>query len=294
MEDLIDAEQPIAIETEDEQPEEGSEDVEHGAGDDAEFGDEQPEEGSDTTDEQPAKGSDDDFLTYQDSDGQEVRVSKDDALKAVKGAREAHADYTRKTQILAQERNEAKAKEQQHWQFMQHYEAELATFGALGMQIQQAEQSGELIDPRVLRAYQEAGAALQQRRTQFSQYQEELRAQEVARQQSEVWNHMTSVASDFNKTTLRQMFDYMGQYGFALNELDGLTDKRQVHAFYDLWKKAKAYDALQSRAKKPAPPRKPAPTVSKVATRSGSANREPSTDAEYIAFLERRDKKRRS
>ena len=275
-EELLDNEQPEAESESDD-----------GAEDQVQDGEDQPDEESDAEDEQPEKESSD-FLAYQDSEGKEIRVSKDEAIQAVKDRKEMLADYTRKTQNLARERDMVTHEVTKHWEFLQQHQADIGTLHALGAAIQQAEATGEGINPQVLRAYRETENRLQQSRQQFQQWNE--REKEVAA--SRVWDHMRTVASDFNSDTLVDMFKGAEPYGFSLEELNGITDKRQVHMWYELWKDAKAYRALQAKAKKPVPVKKPAPTVNTVTAKAGSANKAPQTDAEYLAFLERRSKRK--
>lgn len=207
--------------------------------------------------EQTEEDSSDNFLTYED-DGQEVRVTKEEALEAVKARKSMQADYTKKTQSLAAERQQAHAEFQKQMEFTNAHAQTIGQYQSLAQRAQQLESvdwntlhqqdpmqfiqlRAELDDSRI--ALERMGGQLNQQRGAYQQWQQE----QVKAKQSEVWEHMKTVKPDFGKPALKAMFEDAEKYGFEFNELNAMQDKRLIHMWADMHAKAKAYDALQTK-----------------------------------------------
>lgn len=217
----------------------------------------QSETETDPDAEQTEDDSGDQFLTYED-DGKEVRVTKEEALEAVKARKSMQADYTRKTQALATERNQAHAEFQKQMEFTNAHAQTIGQYQTLAQRAQQLESidwnalhqsdpmqfislRAELDDTRV--SLNRMSGQLNEQRNAYQGWQQE----QAKKHQSEVWNHMKTVKPDFDKSYLKSMFEDAEKYGYEFNELNSITDKRLIHMWADLFTKAKAYDSLQTK-----------------------------------------------
>ncbi|QLG87652.1 hypothetical protein HQ393_04940 [Chitinibacter bivalviorum] len=213
---------------------------------------------SDENAEQDASEQEDgDELVEIEIDGKKIKVSKDGADYLLR-----QADYTKKTQALAEERRQAQAEteaaRQQRGQYAQQLQQishvamnELQQLDALDWNalIQENPQQALQLDFRrreLINQFQQAQGQLQQ--VQHIEQQEEFRAHQQSLQ-SEVEQLLTAIPEWKDETVRKaesaQIRDYLLSNGFTQQDVDGLGD----HRAFVLLRKAMAFDKLQ--AKKP-------------------------------------------
>lgn len=261
--------EPEAVEDDaDEQPQEAEED------DDDESDDQEPDEESEEASyesiDQIAEAlglSTDDFLakikTKAKVDGEELEVT----LSELRNGYQREADYTRKTQQVAELRKAVEQQQQEHQTRTEQAHRELAQLTQLNEQSLMAEYQS--IDWNRLRAedpaewsarqqeYQAKHAQIQQWK-QYASQQWELQQQQQAQKQRETmqqllareakaltekipeWKDPQKYASE--RTAVAE---YLAQNGYQENEINSLADHRAVA----LVRKAYLYDQMQSKTK---------------------------------------------
>ena len=238
-------------ETQDESLEEESEETEE-----AESEEEEVEEGSEDTDEEPEVGADDTIVF----EGQEYKI--DDLIKGSL----RQADYTRKTQALAEQRKGMEAAQQQYTAESQAVQAERQQYiNALSQIIQSSAQGLDQfarIDWEALKEedhieylskkdeYREAQEKVQQH--QFAMQQTQQRQSAESENQYKVMirdehNALVEKHPDWADDTKRRelgskLRDYAIAEGYSQDEISTLYDHRALL----ILDKARKYDALQS------------------------------------------------
>lgn len=248
---------------------------------------EQPEDGSTPSDEQIQEGAESEGLEEEqpeeeeeleeDLDGLKVRGKKEQ-LEKLKSERLMQADYTRKTQEVAAER-QAIAAEKQAVEFEKrvHFEnmKEVATFQAIEMKLQEYGQVNwdQLYDEnpayaaklshqmRNLQAQQaQLRASVTQRQEQFTQLQQ----QEAARQASEAYRVLQRDIPGFGQDLVDSLKAYALKTGYTQQEIDAIRSPAVVKSLYK--------DYMIDKAKKSATTRTPV-VQDKPATRVSVASK---------------------
>jgi hypothetical protein len=252
------SEQPEAEEAEAAEAEdtEQAEDEAEADADDADDSEAEPEEDDDTEDE-------DEYETIL-VDGEEVQVTRDELKKGY----QRQADYTRKTQEVAEQRKQVEQERQQYQQTLQQ-------LSERARQYEQAlEQSFEQ-EPDWNRLWQEDPDEYNRQRWEWQDRKERL--QQAQRERQEAERHQQAERQrqfqarvqeehqklvndrlpqwqdpDTAKREKQDVMTYAKQLGYTDDELQYIADSRAVEALY----KAMKYDDLQS--KKPAAKKKAA------------------------------------
>lgn len=196
----------------------------------------------------------DDELEFE-QDGQKVKAKKADVIKAYQDREAMQRDYTQKTQRAAEESRQSQELARAEFEFVNRFAVDVSKVVTLSEQVKQyeqipwqqlAQQDPQLYAVRLSELTElrhqttRAATELQQKKQGFEQYQ----AQTQAHRFTEVWDHMGKVDKAFGKERLNTMFKDSEKYGFRPEELNNISDKRLVHMWSDLHKKAAAYDEI--------------------------------------------------
>lgn len=213
----------------------------------------QPDEESESPEDQAAAQSDEELEFEQD--GQKVKAKKTELIKAFVDRESMQRDYTQKTQRLAEEYRAAQDTARMEFQFVNQFAGEVSQMMQLSSQVQAYErldwQSLAREDPQMYAARlaefteikqqaRDAATNVAQKRSAYMQ----MPLQQATQSQAEVWDHMGKVDKTFNKDRLVKMFEDAREFGFDPRELNAITDKRLVHMWSALHKKAAAYDEI--------------------------------------------------
>lgn len=276
-----------------EQPETDSEALEQEQEPEAEHGPEESQDGEEPEGEAEEDGeaeepeqpeTDSESWTYKDDDGNDVEVTAEEAIEAHKNAKRLQADYTRKQQAFAKQREQELAAVQkqaaEQFQMVEQYQADVGEYQAAAARLNQLQgidwnqafdtdpvTAGKLQAEMVQLQgrMQSAGQRINQKRAQFQQGQ----AQALQQAQAAVWEHMGEKMPGFSKDTLKSMFSDAEKYGFSFEELNTIADKRLIHMWADLFQQAKRTAKLDES--KPAIMKKVAKAPSKAKTAEVSA-----------------------
>lgn len=196
---------------------------------------------------------DEDLEPEDDSEEIEHEGQKHRIPKALKDAFLMQADYTRKTQAVAQERQALEAERNQFRQLSQAEINAQATMIAIDQSIAEYNQidwdAWEDQDPMAANKAWRQFQQLQLRRNtaveQFSQAQQQRtfqEQQEAAKRMEEGTRELAEKIPGWNQEKAAALLDF-GQktYGFTRQELDGIVDPRYVVALHD---------AMQARTSK--------------------------------------------
>lgn len=170
------------------------------------------------------------------------------------------ADYTQKTQALADDRKQAEQALQSKIQEAERYTADLGTLATIGEQVKgyeawlaQAAQRGE--DPQTIaqaqaqylvlrQQHEDTRAGLLNKRQHLMSQAEQQRAQDFQQASQTALEHLGKVIPKFDASThIPALRDYGIKAGFTADELAQTSDKRH---FEVLWK-ASQWDALQDK-----------------------------------------------
>jgi hypothetical protein len=190
-------------------------------------------------------------------DGEEIEVTRDELIRGY----QREADYTRKTQKLAQERKAVdgelmaiKSEREQYSQLLGALQQKLQELEPPEPNWQQLEDEDPLEYARQWTHHQRrqqqrvAIAAEQQRLMVLRQAEQQKHLDEVL--QSEAQKVISAIPEWKDEKVLKAdrqgLLEYGNRLGFTPEELNGITDSRAVLAIYKAYK----YDQLQ--AKKPA------------------------------------------
>jgi hypothetical protein len=266
---LLDAGSQEANPEPEEVPEEEPETEEAEPTEDAEadqFGDDEADADTDDSEAEPEEddGSDEDEYETVLVDGQEVQVTREELKKGY----QRQADYTRKTQEVAEQRKQA---EQERQQLTQQYQ----TLAERAREYEQALHQSMEQEPDWQRLWQEDPDEYNRQRWEWQDRKERLQRAQQERQEAErqqqaerqrqfqqrvQQEHEKLVNErlphwqdpDKAKQEKQDVMTYAKQLGYSDQELQYIADSRAVEALY----KAMKYDELQS--KKPAAKKKAA------------------------------------
>lgn len=236
--------------------------------DDAEEGDDADEDLEDDADDGDDVATDDEDiddgpdLTTVSIDGKELEIPKGTPKALVERvqalASDLKADYTRKTQEVAQERHTVQAawaQAQQTAQQLQQAQAALLQFAgnALGeppdLSLAQADPQAYLVQRGLFEQRQaqlqhliQQGQAIT---AQQQAMQEQQRAERLSKGMGELLTHMPELKDPNKRAEFgRVAADVGAQYGFSQAEIAAIEDPRMILALRDL---AKAKQALKTR-----------------------------------------------
>lgn len=215
------------------------------------------DDGDDTPELEEADTPDDDPEPADDGEDIEVDGVKHRIPKALKDKFLMHADYTRKTQAVAQERQ---ALEAERSEFRQLSQAELtaqATVIAIDQSIAEYNQidwdAWEDQDPMAANKAWRQFQQLQLRRNtaveQFGQARQQRTLQEqqaAAERLQQGQAELVQKIPGWNEEKARTLLDFgQKQYGFTRQELDGIDDPRVVVALHE----AQQFHQMQAKMK---------------------------------------------
>lgn len=231
------------------------------------------------TDENPTDDAPEIELVDFDLDGETLQLKPEIAEK-LKNERMMQADYTRKTQELAEKRRQFEQAQIQAQQFDQEYINDLARAQALDNQIEQYQK----VDWNAL--IQADAAQAQQLRIQFDQLkdqraqldreigtksqQRQIQQQQlVAKQLEEGQRILSEKIPDWGQEKAAALVEHAKSYGFSAQEASQISDPRAVQLLHDamLYRQLTAKQATKQ-------PEKVAPAA-KVKTRA-PASKDPS------------------
>ena len=236
---------------EEEQSESESEEVETGEPQDEP---EEPSEEVEATEEEAEEEAPRDEKFIVKVDGKEIEVPKEELIRGY----QREADYTRKTQKLAEERKFVESEFQQ-------VRAERETYAQILGQLQQKLQEFEPQEPDWNRLevedpteYARQWTSHQRRQQQKYAVQAEqmrlnqLREAEMQKQINTVLAQETAIlkekipewsSPEKAKAEGKALLEYGQQLGFSEQELNGITDSRALLALHKAWK----YDQMMSK-----------------------------------------------
>ena len=236
-------------------------------------------------------------------DGVKLRGPKE-TLERLKAERLMQADYTRKTQEVAEQRKQFEFERQQfnqHQQNFQQHQREVAALVNIDQRLAalQSVNVNALIDTEPLQALklQNELTQLQATRaqivgtlTQRQQQAEFERQQTTAKELAEAQQVVEREIKGWSPELKNKLFSYGQSNGFPPEVLGNVTKP----AFVKMLHKAYLFDQLQAqRTAKPSAA--PAPPVSRVGGAHAPSTKDPSamTDAEFAAFRRRQIAQRR-
>lgn len=254
---------------------------------------EDTEDDGDTEEESEDESEpEDDEDLYVEIDGELVSLSE---LRNWQKAGLRQADYTKKTQAVAESRKELEAREQdlvvRQQQFQADKDAANAELSQLKAQLQEAittlavdterepnwVQLAQTLDPKAFQQRQAQWADKQAKRQQAAQVQQALKQQEMAnllaRERAALLQHFPTWA---DPAVFKDMADKMvpvaGEYGFTQEEVAGITDHRLFRVLSELTELKAA--SAETSAKKAKAEKRVVETVKRVQS-SGKPTRKP-------------------
>jgi hypothetical protein len=234
-----------------------------------------------------------------DLEGVKVRGKKD-LIEKIKSERLMQADYTRKTQALAQEREQIK----QHAEFNQAFLNEAAQLRAFDMRLaeydkvdwralidQDAQQAQKLQLDRqeVARQREQVAQSLHARQAQSFQQQQAS----LATLKEQAAAHLTKTIPGWTPQRDAEVADYVLKQGVPAAAVSNVI--AHMPQFGVMAHKAELYDKLVAKAsKKPTPAPQEAPVTRVAATRATvSKDPEKMSDAEFAQWRRRQIAQRR-
>lgn len=228
--------------------------------------------------------------------------------KTLKDALLRQADYTRKTQEVAQARQAFEAERQQH-QYVLHLQhqsigaraeataiaGQLREFEAINWQALANEDPAQAQRLWIQREQlKERMSIAHAKVTQTEQQALQMQQQTVAKQLQEGSEVLARDIKGWSKQTADQLREYGKKLGYADHELDGIADARAVKLLH----KAMMYDQMQEKAKtvsaKPKQTEAPKPVTTIKGKSSGPTGYAPNmTDAQFAALRRRQIAQRR-
>lgn len=291
-------------ESDDQQPGANEESQEQSVDEDESEQDEGDDAQSESEDEaeQPGQANtapaDDTVVKWETGTGETFEAP----LSELKAGYMRNADYTQKTQALADDRKQAEQELQGKIQEAERYTNELGRLATIGEQIRtyeawlaQAAQRGE--DPAAIaqaqsqylllrQQHEDARGALLQKRQALTQQAAQLTAQEFEQASQDALAHLGKIIPQFDPNThIPALKEYGIKSGFTPAELAQVSDKRH---FEVLWK-ASQWDALQAKKPDAVAKAKAAPPMT---TKPGSSTPPPSAlDRANKQFKAKKDAK---
>lgn len=190
--------------------------------------------------------------------GEEIEVSLDE----LRNGYQRQSDYTKKSQELAEQRNELNTKSSEYNQYLNSIPM-LAQVAQMNIQ----EAANKLYDPEFIRLATDEPAtyiaekakleavivqnqnAAQQMAQQYEQYNQQLQAQQSQAFEARLQSANDRLSKEIEGWSDGSAIDAIRSYatsvgGFNTNELEGLIDPRQVH----ILNKARLYDEMMANA----------------------------------------------
>lgn len=236
-----------------------------------------PSDDADTQDEpepEPAKPQ-----TFKVKvNGEEVEVTQDELLNGYS----RQADYTRRTQELARQRQEMEAARSQIQQQAQQYQAQLAQAMQIAQAFMPAPPPRELADTDPLEfmrqktAYDEQAAKIQHLQAEHARVSQQTQAQQqqqlhqyLEQQRNALVEAVPELKEPAKRTAFQQeLVNTLGEaYGFAAQEIGNVYDHRLILLARD----AMAYRKLQAQKPKTEAKVAKAPPMVKPGTRPSTA-----------------------
>lgn len=232
-------------------------------------------------------------------DGVKVRGKKELVAK-IKAERLMQADYTRKTQEVAEQRKAMEAQREQVAQQMkmaQEFAEEIGAVKAIDMRLAQLGQVNwdqlEQTDPvqamslqRQMRDLQAARAQVANQITTKQQQRALTEQQEIAKQVQEAAAVLQREIKGWGPEKEQQVTDFTLSLGFTHQQIRGITDPRLVKVLHD----AMVLNQLRSKAQaKPKPEAQPAPVTRVTGGKASAASSGPSDRQSVDEWLKARN-----
>ncbi len=232
-------------------------------------------------------------------DGVKVRGKKELVAK-IKAERLMQADYTRKTQEVAEQRKAMEAQREQVAQQMkmaQEFAEEIGAVKAIDMRLAQLGQVNwdqlEQTDPvqamslqRQMRDLQAARAQVANQITTKQQQRALTEQQEIAKQVQEAAAVLQREIKGWGPEKEQQVTDFTLSLGFTPQQIRGITDPRLVKVLHD----AMVLNQLRSKAQaKPKPEAQPAPVTRVTGGKASAASSGPSDRQSVDEWLKARN-----
>ena len=230
-----------------------------------------------------------------DHDGEKYKVPK-----KLKDAFLRQADYTQKTQAVAEQRREVEARQQQvmaQAQAQQQNLAEYAEAYSLDSQLKQYATIdwNALIDSdpvqamkldRQMKELQQRRDAIVQTVTQKQQQATFEAQRETAKRIAEGQAALSREIKGWSPEVARELASFGKEMGFAPEELNNINDPRAVKLLHQAWQFQQLIKKQTTAKAAPAPQEKP---VTRISASAGTATKDPSkmTDAEFAAMRRR-------
>lgn len=224
----------------------------------------------------------------EELEGLKIRGKKD-LIEKLKSERLMQADYTRKTQEVAEQRKAFEAERTQHQQLTKAYLGEVAQIVAVDSQLAQfAKADWQALsdqDPQQAQKlwfqYQQLQGTKAQLVNNLTQKQQQaaMEAQHAsAKQLQEAAAAVAREIKGWSPELQVKLKETAKSNGYSDDEVGGITDPRAVKLLH----KAYLYDQLMSQ-RKPAPPAQPPAPVARVTGAGATAQRKLSdlSDADY-------------
>ena len=235
-----------------EQPAEDSLPPELEAGQEAPENDPPAEEAEAEGDQPPEESPAPRTFKVQGENGEEVEVDEQELIKGY----QRQADYTRKTQALAEQARQTQEQIQQQAAMVAAMSTELGELQAIQQQLAQFEKVDwnaiQAEDPQQANLLMTRFLALRQARTEAeakvqgkAHAIQQARAQSFQQQTQEAFEYLKGRIPKFSEATLKEIREGCIKAGYRPDELGQINHKILLE---DLWK-ARQWDALQ--AKKP-------------------------------------------
>ena len=203
---------------------------------------ESDEVATDEPQDEPEDASTDSDLDEIEINGKKYKVPKEAALR--------QADYTRKTQEVAQERAQVQAAYQQTAQLaqrLQQAQSVLAQFyqSAIGeapsLELAQHDPQAYLVQRGLHEQRLQAFQRLNQHGQELAAYQQQMSAQQtaqlMAREEAELVKHLPELKSAKKRSEFASKAIEVGaRYGYSANEVNSVMDHRAIRMLADLAK----------------------------------------------------------
>jgi hypothetical protein len=255
-----------------------------------------PENDLETTDPELALKPPEEEELEEELDGVKLRGKKE-ALEKIKAERLMQADYTRKTQDVAETRKSLEAERaqfQQNAQMHQQYQRELAQVYSIDERLAQFQQVNwqALTDQDPVQALklhteftqlQAHKGQLVNALTQKQQAQAQEQQRTTARQLMEARQVLERDIKGWSPELAAKLTDHGVAMGIPREVLDTITQPAIVKLIHD------SYTLKQLEKQRAKPPAQPAPPVTRLTGGNAASAKEPAqmTDAEFAAWRKR-------
>lgn len=241
----------------------------------------------------------DDDEIEDELDGVKVRGKKD-SIEKIKSERLMQADYTRKTQEVAEQRKAIEAQREhvaQQMKLAEQFAEELGAVKAIDMRLaqfgqvnwEQLEQSDPVQAMSLQRQMRDLQAARAQVANQIATKQQQralAEQQEFAKQVQEAEAVLRREIKGWGPEKEQQVTDFTLSLGFTHQQIKGITDPRLVKVLHD----AMVLNQLRAKAQqKPKPEAQPAPVTRVTGGKSVQASTGPNDKQSMDEWLKARN-----